>query len=74
MVELVVSHEDDSVTLPEHASYSSLRAWLTCQEKWWRLKVDTPPARKTGYALVGGSSVHLITEWWEAEYSLQEAA
>lgn len=74
MVE-IVADTDEGVTLPAHASYSALRSWLACQEKWWLTKMDPniPPSRP-GFALVGGSAVHLVSERWESEYCQLEAA
>lgn len=75
MVELVPDHDEPALKpFPEHASYSSLRLWLTCQQKWLRTRLMPTPARQSGYALVGGSAVHLVTERYEAEYCLIEAA
>lgn len=64
---------EEAAELPTHASYSSLRSWLTCQMRWWLTKMHKT-TRQPGYALVGGSAVHLVTEWWEAEYCRGEEA
>ena len=53
---------------PKPLSYSSLRTWLSCQEKWRQLRT-LKRKRTPGWALVGGSAVHLITERWEMDFS-----
>lgn len=73
MVE-IVADTAEGVTLPAHASYSALRSWLTCQEKWWLTKMVLNLVSRPAFALAGGSAVHLVSERWEAEYCLQEAA
>lgn len=54
---------------PEYtASYSSLRLWLSCQERWRQVK-GLKRKRRSGWATVGGTAVHDLTSRWEMEYS-----
>jgi putative RecB family exonuclease len=47
--------------LPTHASYSQLDTWMTCGEKYWLQKATDIP-NKPSWALLGGSTVHSLTE------------
>ncbi len=53
---------------PTRTSYSSFRSWLGCQERYRQTKILRAP-RSPGWAMVGGSAVHLLTQWWEDEFS-----
>lgn len=50
---------------PGRFSFSALDKWTTC-EKRWELAYLYPTPRRSGWASVGGSAVHLATERWDA--------
>lgn len=53
---------------PQPVSYSQFRTWISCQERFRQLKLLLRK-RLPGWAMVGGSAVHRLTEEWEMAYS-----
>lgn len=47
--------------LPQHASYSQLTSWLDCGERYFLSRGTTLPDLPS-WALIGGSTVHAVTE------------
>lgn len=52
----------DAGKLPAHASHSSIELWSSCGKRYFLQKIQKVPEPPAWY-LIGGSAVHLATEW-----------
>ena len=52
------------IKLPQHMSYSQMSSMQTCSWRW-ALERGFHVPQQPSWATVGGSAVHLATEWWD---------